>query len=72
MAVRFSYSAAQNIKRLEIGSRQYMEEDSSVLPLGVKPNGKLLETNMEVKACGPPLLHGAFQCSRCPPAPLPE
>ena len=38
--------------------------------MGVKPNGKLLETNMVVKACDPPLLHGAFQCSRCPPSPF--
>ena len=35
--------------------------------MGVKPNDKLLETNMAVNACDPPLLHGAFQCSRCPP-----
>ena len=40
--------------------------------MGVKPNGKLLETNMAVKACDPPLLHGAFQRSRCPSTPLPE
>ena len=45
---------------------------NEVLVTGVKPNGKLLETNMAVKACDPPLLHGAFQRSCCPPAPLPE
>ena len=43
-----------------------------VYTMGVKPNGKLLETNMAVNACDPPLLHGAFQFSCCPPAPLPE
>ena len=31
--------------------------------MGVKPNGKLLGTNMVVKACDPPLLHGAFSAS---------
>ena len=65
--LRFNHNALEYSETFGI---VHDEDEGEVM--GVKPNGKLLETNMAVKACDSPLLHGASQCSRCPPARLPE